>query len=200
MKYCSECGALIEEGKKFCTSCGVKIEEREAPEQAAASVPSWQSPPAQAPAPVQERVATPVQERERAVPPPAWQEQSSPVLQVEGTKYEPITTGGFIGITLLMMLPVVNIILLLVWACGGCRKVTKTYYARASLILMLIGMMIAVILGIAGRALIKNVIPSRLTGGTKQAEQLIEAVENEDVDTLLDMGYTQKEIDEVLGY
>lgn len=55
-----------------------------------------------------------------------------------GSKYEPITTGGFIGIMLLMMLPIVNLILLLVWACGGCRKVNKTNFARAMLIIMLI--------------------------------------------------------------
>ena len=39
---------------------------------------------------------------------------------------------------LLMMLPLVNLILLLVWACGGCRKVNKTNFARALLIMMLI--------------------------------------------------------------
>ena len=42
-----------------------------------------------------------------------------------GSKYEPITTGGYIGIFLLMLLPLINLILLIIWACGGCQKVNK---------------------------------------------------------------------------
>ena len=32
-----------------------------------------------------------------------------------GKKYEPITTGGYIGIFLLMLLPLINLILLIIW-------------------------------------------------------------------------------------
>lgn len=56
---------------------------------------------------------------------------------------EPISTGGYIGIMFLMMLPLINLILLIIWACGGCKKVNKRNFARA----MLVWMVIASVLG-----------------------------------------------------
>ena len=58
--------------------------------------------------------------------------------EIQNSKYAPITTGGYIGIFFLMLIPVVNLILLIVWACGGCKKVNKRNFARAALILCLI--------------------------------------------------------------
>jgi len=58
---------------------------------------------------------------------------------------------GYFGIFLLLSLPVVNLILLIVWACGGCAKDAKTRLARGALIyglLCLILLLIGVILGI----------------------------------------------------
>lgn len=63
---------------------------------------------------------------------------------------EPITTGGFVGIFLLLSVPVLNLILLIIWACGGCRKVNKRNFARAVLIILLVGLIVAaVIVGVA---------------------------------------------------
>ena len=108
MAFCTFCGTSVPDNIKFCTSCGK-------PMGITAPTPA---PPVQ---PVQPYAPAP---DPNALPP--------------GSKYEPITTGGYIGIMLLMMLPLVNLILLLVWACGGCRKVNKTNFARALLIMMLI--------------------------------------------------------------
>ena len=78
------------------------------------------------------------------VQPPMYAAPADPnALLPPGSKYEPITTGGYIGIMLLMMLPLINFILLLVWACGGCRKVNKTNFARAMLVVMLAGMVLS---------------------------------------------------------
>ena len=68
---------------------------------------------------------------------------------VQGTKYEPVGIGGWIGVFLLMCLPVVNLILLIVWACGGATKQSLVNFARAFLILALIGLVIGVILAVA---------------------------------------------------
>lgn len=38
-----------------------------------------------------------------------------------------------------MLIPIVNLILLIVWACGGCKKVNQVNLARAMLVLLLIG-------------------------------------------------------------
>jgi hypothetical protein len=63
---------------------------------------------------------------------------------------EPISTGAYIGIFFLLMLPVINLILLIVWACGGCNKKNKTNLSRALLVWMLIGVLFGGIIALAG--------------------------------------------------
>ncbi len=46
----------------------------------------------------------------------------------------PISTFGFFGILLLCAIPVVGPILVIIWACGGCRKKQKTTFARGALL------------------------------------------------------------------
>jgi dolichol kinase len=48
---------------------------------------------------------------------------------------------------LLMLIPVVNIILLLVWALGGSKNLNRQAYARAALIMMLIGAVLSAVVG-----------------------------------------------------
>ncbi len=44
---------------------------------------------------------------------------------------EHVSTGGWIGINFLMLIPIVNIILLIVWAFGGSRQRSLQTWARA---------------------------------------------------------------------
>lgn len=154
MAFCTFCGAQVPDDIKFCTGCGkpmppqVKVQP---PLQAQPQVqPQPVTPP---PPPAYTAPASPQPQPQPAyaapVPPPP---QPQPVYATPadpnaplppGSKYEPITTGGYIGIMLLMMLPLINFILLLVWACGGCRKVNKTNFARAMLVVMLAGMVLS---------------------------------------------------------
>ena len=87
-------------------------------------------------------------------PPAAPQAGETP--PPKGSKYEPITTGGFIGIMLLMCIPLIGIILTIVWACGGCRKVQKRNLARASLILIAVGLVISLVLGFAAKGIVNK--------------------------------------------
>ena len=48
---------------------------------------------------------------------------------------QPVSMGEWLGTMLLMCIPVVNIILMFVWAFGGSAKVSKRNYFRASLLL-----------------------------------------------------------------
>lgn len=161
MAFCTFCGTQVPDDIKFCTSCGkpmgITVKVPAQPVQPVQQVqPQAPSPPPQ-PQP-QPQQAPPVYTQPQAAPPPQqayvappaqpyaaqpyaaqpYAPAPDPNALPPGSKYEPITTGGFIGIMLLMMLPIVNFILLLVWACGGCRKVNKTNFARAMLIIMLI--------------------------------------------------------------
>ena len=46
-----------------------------------------------------------------------------------------------------MGIPIVNIILLIVWACGGCRKNAKKSFARGTWLMILISVVLIVVLG-----------------------------------------------------
>jgi len=95
----------------------------------------------------------------------------------KGSKYEPITTKGFIGIMLLMCIPIVGQILMIVWALGGCRKINKRNLARASLIMMVVALVISFILGLILKSVFGKVVEqieaetgvsiSEITGGEK---------------------------------
>lgn len=57
-----------------------------------------------------------------------------------------ITLGEWMITLLLMLIPLVNIILLFVWAFGGGTNPTKSNYAKATLLWMLIGIVVYVVL------------------------------------------------------
>lgn len=56
----------------------------------------------------------------------------------DDSKYQPISTWGYVGIILLLGIPFVGLTIAIVWACGGCRKVNKRNFARAFLIMSVI--------------------------------------------------------------
>ena len=87
----------------------------------------------------------------------------------KGSAYEPISTGGYIGLSLLMCIPVVGIILAVIWAFGGCKKINKRNYCRAMLIMMVIALIFSFLIGFAVKSLMGKALeeagidPTRLT-------------------------------------
>ncbi len=156
-KFCTGCGMELTDGLMFCTGCGTKV-----PEGAPAEAPAVKEEiPAEEKA-VKEPVtvqAQPEQQQQYIPPqqqPPQQTAYTPPPLpreildsDIKGTKYEPISAWGFIGIMLLMCIPIVGILLVIIWACGGCRKLCKRSLARATLIMAAIGLVISLIIGIA---------------------------------------------------
>ncbi len=57
-----------------------------------------------------------------------------------------ISTGGWLGTLLLMSIPIVNIILLIVWAASTGENPTRRNFARAYLVIMLISIIVGVAL------------------------------------------------------
>ncbi len=142
MITCNKCGASLADDTRFCTECGNKIEE------APVGMKEVEAPqPAPAPAPVPQPVY-----RQPVQPQPPKTD-----AKPEG-KYALISTGGFIGITLLMCIPLLGQLLLIIWALGGCKKKQKTYYARACLILMIISIALGALIGFAAKKLVTNFI------------------------------------------
>ena len=140
MAYCTKCGTQVADGVKFCTSCGTPMGAAQQPQ------PQPQTAPQQ-PQPQPQQTYTQQQAQQAYAQQPYTQPQPqyAPVYTEE-----PISTGAYIGIFFLLMLPVINIILLIVWACGGCNKKNKTNLSRALLVWMLIGALIGGIIALAG--------------------------------------------------
>lgn len=128
------------------------------------AAPPVQQPVQQAPAPQPQPVYA------QPAPQPAMQQQPAaqqplyapqPVAPAAAVyQEEPITTGSYIGIFLLLMIPIVNLICLLVWACGGCARRNKTNLARALLVWMLIGAVLGGIVLLVGSLLFGDTLDS----------------------------------------
>lgn len=165
------------DGVKFCTSCGTAVAGVVDPAAPAATATALAEPvqaPAEAVTP-----AVPVVEQQAAAPPvqpvyaqpvpqqtvqqPMAQQPlyaPQPVAPAAVYQEEPITMGSYIGIFFLLMIPIVNLICLLVWACGGCAKRNKTNLSRALLVWMLIGAVLGSIVFLAGSLLFGDTLDS----------------------------------------
>ena len=110
MSFCGNCGSQVGEGIKFCPRCGSPAET---------AVPAAPQPPVGEGgyAGTQPGYQPPV------YPCPPVQKPELTDADVKGTKYEPVSVWQFVGITFLCCIPLVGLIFLIVWACGGSKKV-----------------------------------------------------------------------------
>ena len=154
-KFCTNCGATLDDDKKFCTECGASVNETPAGAAPLPSPPPQSAPQPQA-APVYAQTATATMPPQSVYQPAAA--YGGDMAPAKGSKYEPITTKGFIGIMLLMCIPIVGQILMIVWALGGCRKINKRNLARASLILMLVMMLLTALLGFLAKKAVEAAV------------------------------------------
>ena len=116
--FCESCGNKLPIGAKFCAGCGAKTETVQ-PAYAAAA------PAAQRPVPPP--VHTPPAQAAYVPPrPPSYSGQSGS---------EPLRVGQYMGMFLLMCVPILNIILLFMWSFGSPANLNQKNFARASLIL-----------------------------------------------------------------
>ena len=139
--YCTGCGAEIPENSKFCISCGA---------------PAGETGPVAA-------QSQPAGKNEFAKETSNYNggftgTYTGEMIPPKGSKYDPITTGGYIGIMLLMCIPVLGIVLAIIWALGGCKKVNKRNLARAALIMMLIGAVFSLIIGFAVKTVVSTAL------------------------------------------
>lgn len=148
MAFCTKCGTRLAEGTKFCTLCGAVISNGRTDkpgERSSEPFKDVRTQPDHPPAPP--RVNSGNNHAARNMPPNGAGTGNTFNPPVKETRYEPLSVGAFIGITFLMMIPVVNLILLIVWACGGAKNPNTRNYARASLIMMVVYIVLFIILG-----------------------------------------------------
>lgn len=58
-----------------------------------------------------------------------------------------VTIGDWVITMIIMMIPLVNLIMLFVWAFGSGTSESKANWAKASLIFMLVGIAISILFG-----------------------------------------------------
>ena len=158
---CKQCGAPLEAGNKFCMTCGAPAEAAPAQPvqpQTSQTAQAYQAPP-------QPAGTGKKQKKQREI----YIDSAAPG---PNSPYEPITTKGYIGIALLMAIPVVGIILTIVWALGGCRKVNKRNFARAMLIMMVIALILSLIIGGIGGFLVKKAAKEAGITGNEELDAL----------------------------
>ena len=135
-KICAHCGSAMPLNSKFCTECGTPFPQEDQPAKP-------QENPAEQPA--EETSVNPQSGQPMNNTPPVYADPVyntvmppySPEItkeSVEGTKYEPISSLGWLGIFLLVGIPVIGPLLVIIWACCGCRKVNKRTFARGMLL------------------------------------------------------------------
>jgi hypothetical protein len=136
--FCANCGSKLPEGAKFCGGCGAKTEPVQ-PDYAVSMEPAPMSP-----APSTSVNTPPVQTA------PSYQQAYVPPQSTAYSGHpgdEPLRVGQYIGMFLLMCVPILNIILLFVWGFGSSANLNKKNFARASLILCAIMLVFWIVVG-----------------------------------------------------
>ena len=141
--FCENCGNKLPDGAKFCGGCGAKTE----PAQPAYTAAEEPAPAHPAPPPP---VYTPPAQTAYAP------HQPSAYLGNPGS--DPLRVGQYIGMLLLMCVPILNIILLFVWSFGSSANLNKKNFARASLILGAIGLILSIVFGAALSSIIGELL------------------------------------------
>ncbi len=162
--FCTECGAALPVTEE--TPAPAVGTEQPAAAEAAPAAP-FAAPPAEsafAPRPEVGAAEDPAAEIKKeeariekeapAYNPPTWSAAPvtppAPVLSPAAAEKQrkanlPMTTWGTVLSMVAMSIPLIGLIFMIVWACGGCRKIGRRNLARAYIILLIIAIVITVV-------------------------------------------------------
>ena len=136
-QFCQSCGSTLDEGAQFCRACG------------AAQAAQTQQQGFTAP------YAAPYAQPEPVIPPqPAY--YGNPAQQ----SYPPVGVGEYIVMMILSGIPIVGLILLISWAFGSQVNPSKRNFARAVLILAVIGIVLSILLSATLIPVMKSLVES----------------------------------------
>lgn len=115
------------------------------PPRAPAAPPQAVQQPYQRPAQPQ---PNPQQQWQPAVPPRYEQQSSYSAAPSETSPYALMGAWNIALSFILMNIPVIGLIVSIVWALGGCKKIIRRNFARAYLLLIAIGLVLCIITGL----------------------------------------------------
>lgn len=139
---------MVENGGVFCPNCGKPVQAAAQPQSAP---PVYAAVPQAAPQP--QAQPQPVYQANYQYGQPAGGYPAAPAS-------EPLTVGQYIGMMILSGLPLVGFILLLVWAFGSEANLNKKNYAKAVLLLMVIGVALSILFSIVFGGIFATIMSS----------------------------------------
>ena len=160
--FCENCGANVPDDSKFCIECGITFPEAAPaePVQQPVQQPVQTAPPVRAvppqPRPLQPTYYPPQPQMPPPpiyTPPPQQQYYAQQTYNPWQSNREPLGVGSYIGMFFLSVIPIAGFIMLLVWAFGGSVNLNKKNYARAILIMGLIGVIFGGVIFVIALAL-----------------------------------------------
>lgn len=137
---CSQCGKNNPDDARFCDGCGNTLQ--------AAPINQGYAPPPPPPPP-------PPQYQQ-----PQYQQSYQQPGYTPAVDNSPLSVGQYIGMYLIQLIPVVGFILLLVWAFSADTNLNKKNWAKAMLIIMLIGIALTIVISIAMGGMIAALLNS----------------------------------------
>ena len=146
--YCTSCGLQVNDGEAICPSCGASMTNstvntagyQTTPSYTAPATPSYTAPvaPAASAAPAYNTAPS------YTAAPAYSQTYTAPTTYSAAESETPVSVGNWVGSMLLMLIPIVNIIMAIVWAVSGTPKSKRNFF-RAYWILVAISVAISVI-------------------------------------------------------
>lgn len=177
MKNCAYCNALNDDSNSFCEICGKPFAAEESTENGTApetqqgfssqeAASAAQSQYAQVPGAQPQYAQVPSAQPQYGQPPFGSAPYNAPYVQPGAyppvnenalpEEYKPVSVGAYVGYTILFSIPIIGFIMLLVTALSSTNKKSLRNFARAQLILLIIG----VVLSFAFMAFIIALIPA----------------------------------------
>ncbi|MHB1452836.1 MAG: zinc ribbon domain-containing protein [Saccharofermentanales bacterium] len=138
-QFCQYCGAGMDPDSTFCQACG---KAQAAPEQ---------------PGPAPAAAYTPPQQQYNTTT-PQYNPNVAYNSSVQGNLDAPLKVGEYIGMMLLMCIPIVRFIMVLVWGFGSTSNTNKKNFARAIMILFVIMIAVSIVIGILFGAILMPLI------------------------------------------
>ena len=142
-RFCTNCGATLEDDALFCPECGTRTEDPVSsdifPENAADKTPGQAEPP------IQEMPEPPV---------PPLQPAPDPAAESTAGRSKEISTAGYFWLMLLYHIPVIGFIFMLIFGLSAENRNLRNY-ARAHLVWIIVMILVLVLFYIVTRILLK---------------------------------------------
>ena len=139
--FCTTCGKDIPDGSAVCPACGVATSNGQTQKTEANP---YQAPP---------------------VYPQNTYQQSYPAAQEPDKRREPMSVGQWLLTSLVMCIPIVNIVMMIVWAVSSTTNINRKNYCIAMIIVWAIMFVLTIVLSVTiGTALFSLVSQGAFDG------------------------------------